>query len=86
MNTKREIDLAQDLIELSEALRVTADLFTQLIEEKDYQPSSVENAVVFMSGIKLAADSLSNLLNEQKAIVQAHSEIMHMQQWEIENG
>jgi hypothetical protein len=86
MNTRKELDLAKDLIELSEALRVTSELFTKLIEEKNYQPSSVENAVIFMSGIKLAADSLSNLLNEQKRIVEAHRDIMHFDQWEIENG
>jgi hypothetical protein len=86
MNTKRELDIAEDLIQLSEALRATSELFTDLIEQKNYQPSSVENAVVFMSGIKLAADSLSNLLNEQKRIVEAHRDIMHFDQWEIENG
>jgi hypothetical protein len=41
-----------------------------LIDHKGYQPESVENAVVFMAGIKLSADALSNLLKAQGETLQ----------------
>jgi hypothetical protein len=41
-----------------------------LIDNKGYQPESVENAVVFMAGIKLSADALTNLLKAQSNTLQ----------------
>ena len=70
MNPHKETEIAKDLIDIAETLRQTAQTFSDLIDHKGYQPESVENAVVFMAGIKLSADALSNLLKAQGETLQ----------------
>jgi hypothetical protein len=70
MNPHQETDIAKGLIDIAETLRQTAETFSDLIDNRGYQPESVENAVVFMAGIKLSADALTNLLKAQSTTLQ----------------
>jgi hypothetical protein len=70
MNPHKETEIAKDLIDIAETLRQTAQTFSDLIDNKGYQPESTENAVVFMAGIKLSADALTNLLKAQSNTLQ----------------
>jgi hypothetical protein len=70
MNPYQETDIARGLIDIAETLRQTAQTFSDLIDNRGYQPESVENAVVFMAGIKLSADALTNLLKSQSETLQ----------------
>ena len=70
MNPYQETDIAKGLIDIAETLRQTAETFSDLIDNRGYQPESVENAVVFMAGIKLSADALTNLLKAQSSSLQ----------------
>ena len=70
MNPHKESEIAKDLIEIAETLRQTAQTFSDLIDHKGYQPDSTENAIVFMTGIKLSADALTNLLKSQSETLQ----------------
>lgn len=70
MNPYKETEIAKDLIDIAETLRQTAQTFSDLIDLKGYQPESTENAVVFMAGIKLSADALTNLLKAQSNTLQ----------------
>jgi hypothetical protein len=70
MNPYQETDIAKGLIDIAETLRQTAETFSDLIDNRGYQPESVENAVVFMAGIKLSADALTNLLKAQSTTLQ----------------
>jgi hypothetical protein len=77
MNPYKETEIAKGLIDIAETLRQTAQTFSDLIDHTGYRPDSTENAVVFMAGIKLSADALTNLLKAQSNTLQFMNTVLH---------
>jgi len=74
MDTAKERLTAEQLIMVSHSLKLSSDIFVELIE-KGYRPENMENIYAFMFGMRTTCDALSNLIESQKALLEASKDL-----------
>jgi len=77
MNSRQEALHAEKLVMVSHSLKLASDIFTELVE-KGYRPENMENIYAFMFGMRTSADALTNLIENQKAIITAHKDLKEL--------
>jgi hypothetical protein len=62
---------------VSHSIKLASDIFAELME-KGYRPENMENIYAFMFGMRTSADALTNLITNQKAIIEAHKDLKEL--------
>jgi hypothetical protein len=77
LNSRQEAIHAEKLVMVSHSIKLASDIFAELME-KGYRPENMENIYAFMFGMRTSADALTNLITNQKAIIEAHKDLKEL--------